>query len=311
MDTYFKKLSIVKFIVLIILSYAVSIAVTGAAMAVNIDPLAPYMANGTWLIFLSSLGLYGGMMVLLWGISLDRHDRSGIFSKAPARSRSNSLFLLAPFSLGILFNLIYINLLSKFFPNFLEAMLGAGNLSANLKLAEDPISLALVLIAIVVLAPVVEEIAFRGIFYNLLNKYMPAFAAAVVSSIAFGLLHGLTFLQTAFMGMVLVVIYQVTGDLRTAIIAHGLNNALALMEAILISSGRIPEGSGLEMYYTGLMVGVSILVLAAAGVYLFKNHLNRIFQDVTPIYKRGAMSRQGSGLADGDARESGPGQILP
>jgi hypothetical protein len=83
------------------------------------------------------------------------------------------------------------------------------------------------------------------------------------------------------------------------------------MEAILISSGRIPEGSGLEMYYTGLMVGVSILVLAAAGVYLFKNHLNRIFQDVTPIYKRGAMSRQGSGLSDGDARESGPGQLLP
>lgn len=51
-------------------------------------------------------------------------------------------------------------------------------------------SIISIFIANVIMAPVVEEVIFRGLVLSRLQKAMPSVLAAVITSIAFGLLHG-------------------------------------------------------------------------------------------------------------------------
>lgn len=61
------------------------------------------------------------------------------------------------------------------------------------------------LISNVVMAPLIEEILFRGLVLNRLRKVMPVWAAVVISSVFFGLMHGqiLWIMYTSLVGLVL------------------------------------------------------------------------------------------------------------
>jgi membrane protease YdiL (CAAX protease family) len=84
------------------------------------------------------------------------------------------------------------------------------------------------IILAVFIAPVVEEIIFRGFVFNALLRYLPVGLAAVVSGIIFGLAH---YDRTAFFpltcgGIVLAVIYYRTGSLVSSMLTHGTFNAV-------------------------------------------------------------------------------------
>ena len=51
-------------------------------------------------------------------------------------------------------------------------------------------SLIIMLISIVIIAPIVEEIIFRGLILSRLNKVMNTTVALIVSSLIFAILHG-------------------------------------------------------------------------------------------------------------------------
>lgn len=61
------------------------------------------------------------------------------------------------------------------------------------------------LISNVVMAPLIEEILFRGLVLNRLRKVMPVWAAVVISSVFFGLMHGqiLWIIYTSLVGLIL------------------------------------------------------------------------------------------------------------
>lgn len=61
------------------------------------------------------------------------------------------------------------------------------------------------LLSNVVMAPLIEEILFRGLVFGRLRKVMPVWAAVVLSSIFFGLMHGqiLWVIYTSLVGLVL------------------------------------------------------------------------------------------------------------
>ena len=90
--------------------------------------------------------------------------------------------------------------------------------------------------AAVVVAPVVEELLFRGLMLRGLMLRTGFWPAAILSSVAFGLLHTSSFdaqgaalaLATGVMGLGLCVLARRTGRLGPGIGVHALRNAAAL-----------------------------------------------------------------------------------
>lgn len=86
--------------------------------------------------------------------------------------------------------------------------------------------------AIVVAAPVCEEIFFRGLLFGGLRKTLPFVGAALVSGVFFGAIHLATgnvaaAVQLSFLGVVLAWLYERSGSLWAPMALHGVNNAIA------------------------------------------------------------------------------------
>ena len=62
-------------------------------------------------------------------------------------------------------------------------------------IARSPLNIAAMIFAIVVAAPVVEELLFRGMLQNALAKYLPIWGAILLSSFLFALVHGLSLIH--------------------------------------------------------------------------------------------------------------------
>jgi uncharacterized protein len=87
---------------------------------------------------------------------------------------------------------------------------------------------------IVAVAPLSEEIFFRGFMYGGLRRRLPVWAAAAVSGLVFGLLHytgpdsiGVV-PQLAVLGVLFAWLYERTGSLWPPILLHLVNNGIAL-----------------------------------------------------------------------------------
>ena len=281
---YFSKIGIFKFLALFLLSMVMSVLFVipyTAWMTTN----GPTPNSDAIVIFLSSLGLYLGILIFIWWLSLTKTDRERILKPAPARSPRHIGFVFAPFLISLPVNIIYVLFLEQFMPDFLEKMMEAGNLPENLLGTMEPLSLLLLFLSVVVMAPIVEEIAFRGVLYNMLSDRMSLIAAAIVSSLIFGVMHGTTFLQTAVIGFVLAFIYQVTGDLKMAILGHAANNGVAFAQGVLLAKGIIKEGEASATIFGIVVLVFSLIMIVAIIRYLRKNSLKSVFQDSAPMFK--------------------------
>ncbi len=88
--------------------------------------------------------------------------------------------------------------------------------------------LKLALIAIV--APICEEVLFRGIIQNVLSDHVGEAKAIFITAVFFALMHSMSFQPILFLllGLVFSWIYAVTGSLRTTIVCHAINNTWAM-----------------------------------------------------------------------------------
>ncbi len=84
-------------------------------------------------------------------------------------------------------------------------------------------------VAAVFIAPILEELIFRGIMFQALDAKLPTWAAAVVSSAAFGWLHGQlnVGIYTFVLGLLLVWLFRRSKSIYPGILLHMLNNAVA------------------------------------------------------------------------------------
>jgi membrane protease YdiL (CAAX protease family) len=89
----------------------------------------------------------------------------------------------------------------------------------------------------VVLAPLFEEIAFRGLLFATLRRRLGPTSSALLSAAVFGAAHGyglLGFISVLWSGLLWAWAYEKTGSLLPGILAHAINNFLVCLTMILL-----------------------------------------------------------------------------
>jgi len=86
------------------------------------------------------------------------------------------------------------------------------------------------------MAPLAEEILFRGLLYGWLRRFWRILPATMLSAAIFGLIHGIVpVIAAAFVvGLALAYVYERTGSLWTPTIVHATQNCVAM--AIMFAS---------------------------------------------------------------------------
>lgn len=94
----------------------------------------------------------------------------------------------------------------------------------------DPGAAPLVIVSVVLLAPLAEELLFRGVLFQALRMRVRLWPAVAVSAVAFGASHvePLAIGLTAVLGLYLAWIFHRSGSLLVPILAHASFNALSL-----------------------------------------------------------------------------------
>jgi membrane protease YdiL (CAAX protease family) len=125
-------------------------------------------------------------------------------------------------------------------------------------------------IAIVIAAPVMEEILFRGIILDgFLKRYSPA-KSIIVSSLLFGAVHlnPWQFVTGAILGTLAGWVYYRTRSLMPTILIHVSNNLFAFLTMMLTTNYADTIDQSIIEYYGGVFLFVSITGAAlAAGAY--------------------------------------------
>lgn len=87
----------------------------------------------------------------------------------------------------------------------------------------------LAFVTLVVLAPLAEEVLFRGYLYGKLKNHLPTWAAVLATSATFGLAHGQwnVGLDVFVLSLVLCSLREVTGNIWAGVLLHMLKNGIA------------------------------------------------------------------------------------
>ncbi len=111
----------------------------------------------------------------------------------------------------------------------------------------------IVFIAVVIAAPIIEEVIFRCIIFTELIKVTSVRNAIIIQAVLFGLFHANLYqlIYAFFIGLLFGYIFAKTNNILIPIIAHMVNNALSI--------SMNPFGSGLLNF-------IILLILSATAI---------------------------------------------
>lgn len=160
-------------------------------------------------------------------------------------------------------------LLSFVAPTFVEAVLKVNAQSAGSRSSTSPLGTVLTGITIVIVAPLVEELIFRGVLLQRWAVKWGIRTSLILSSVLFGILHANVVGLTMF-GLIMGLLYIKTRTLLVPIACHALNNALALSMGLVPNDTTAAETvSQLDQLRANGWVGLILLALSAPWLVRF------------------------------------------
>ncbi len=120
---------------------------------------------------------------------------------------------------------------------------------------------ATMLLLAVVMAPIFEEIVFRGIIQKgLINNGVKPTAAIWIAAIIFGLVHGnpWQFVGAVLLGVAMGIVYHRTGSLLLPVLLHAFNNLIGTLLYFYVDTESI-----------ALALNLSEFAVLIAGIILF------------------------------------------
>ncbi|MBR3682978.1 MAG: CPBP family intramembrane metalloprotease [Tidjanibacter sp.] len=134
------------------------------------------------------------------------------------------------------------------------------------------------ILSVVVCAPILEEILFRGLIFESCRERFGSGAAVLISALLFGLVHGVPvqIINAFVVGLIFGYIYLRTGSLLSVIILHAINNGIAYISLAFFGDAAdttLRDLIGPDwLYWT--IYGLSTVVFVYAMVRLVLNLRN-------------------------------------
>lgn len=163
------------------------------------------------------------------------------------------------------------------------------------------IPLELLVLAVAVTPAICEEVLFRGVFLNSLERgggWNSRWISAVICGVIFGMFHGdwIRMIPTAIAGIVMSYLLLETGNLFYNCLFHFVNNLFSVLSVYFVQQifSRIPQelNQGAELLESTEMplftVGLYVLLSAAAptciyvGNYLLHSKMERYRKKLFP-----------------------------
>jgi membrane protease YdiL (CAAX protease family) len=123
-------------------------------------------------------------------------------------------------------------------------------------------------LTVILAAPLVEEIIFRGLLQNLTARLWGAIPGLVIAALVFALVHNEAWFLFGLIGVGLVLgfVFQATGSVTAAWVAHAVHNAVSL--GMMVNAGdAAAEPAPFTIQDAGWLL-LSIAGLFLAGGYL-------------------------------------------
>ncbi|WP_311482052.1 type II CAAX prenyl endopeptidase Rce1 family protein [uncultured Anaerococcus sp.] len=124
--------------------------------------------------------------------------------------------------------------------------------------AKGPVDGIFILIAVIIGAPLVEELLFRGVLFEELRKEISLKGTIFLTALVFGIYH-FNILQSSnafFLGLVLAYVYYKTRSIKASIIIHATNNMIAMIP--FLDQGLSPLG--ICIYIVFFIIGIYSLI---------------------------------------------------
>jgi uncharacterized protein len=178
-----------------------------------------------WSTAAGTLFQFAIIAAIIYGIAGLSHDRRGVFALRRPTSWRTAIKIGIGVGVGIL-------ILTLILTPLLEPGREQG-VTPDTWQPEHAAAYVANGIVIVVVAPIVEELTFRGLGYSLLARY-GRWVAVIGTGVAFALAHGLVdaFPLLAAFGFGLAYLRSRVDSVYPGIIVHGLFNAVALTVAV-------------------------------------------------------------------------------
>ena len=128
--------------------------------------------------------------------------------------------------------------------------------------------------ALVVAAPLCEEIMFRGLLFRRLRDVLNVPLAIVISALAFGIYHGnlVQFVYATILGAFFAAFYEHCGSIIASILMHSGANAFSALYNMVVSKWDVP---GIA-YVLGAVVCAVLFAAACLVIFRKGRKVNRI-----------------------------------
>lgn len=230
-----------------------------AAVSGGAGSLAERMSSGP----MSALSYALSMTLTIVGVLIYRKLRRGKGKMFRLSMRGfNPMLILWGFVLVLITGIVIEPVLNLFPESFLDLLnqMGANGGWSVLMLA--------------VLAPVMEEVLFRGILLEAVREKYSSGRAIVVSALMFGVIHIIPqqVVNAFVIGLILGFIYVRTDSLWPVIIIHALNNAMAYVIMQWSDGANLTVRSLIENDTTYAVVyGMSLAVFIVSGYMVWRS----------------------------------------
>ncbi|WP_265445841.1 CPBP family intramembrane glutamic endopeptidase [Acetivibrio straminisolvens] len=125
----------------------------------------------------------------------------------------------------------------------------------------------IVFITVGIMAPIIEEIIFRGLVLNELKKAIPIYPAIILQALIFGIYHmnPLQGAYAALLGIVLGIVTEKTRSIWTPILVHVSFNSLSTLLSKV--PFNVPEGHFLTNEYLVFISSMAFAVLSFVLIF--------------------------------------------
>ena len=223
------------------------------------------LINIPFSVVLTQVGLLAALVIVLRLSRRSVHRFTGLLG-----SRPRAWLLGAAIGLGnaLLFNGPLQMLSKQIFPEKIVKMFDVVELLSRMDFL--PAEKWAFFVAAVFMAPVVEELLFRGVFFRSLAQWHPGWAAVITAAI-FSAYHldPVGYLARFEIGLLLAWLFWRTKSLGACIAGHAANNLFAMIGAYVVSLGSSDPTEPLTVldWVPVLSVGALLFIPAARALW--------------------------------------------